>query len=464
VKEFCVRIDVSPRRIRRAVMLAALLNLTFMAGSAAFVSVWPERTTFSPLVQSLLRYVGAQVHLGVENVVATWYSSMLLLTGGVLAALSVAADRRIAATWHDRALAWGWAGFASVFVILSADEIASLHERIGMIEKLNLFGNAPPGLLLGLGMPITVVAACLIAFAVTRGRRSPLAARLVILGIVLLMTVPLQEELEMMLKHAGMKGRSPYLFLLEEGVAELFGALCLAAGVAVYLGRASELAGTPRRLSIQVSPRTLAFMSMAAIASMAALFWAFRVVGVARLPGDTGTPENWFPAATAWLAAAVALQTRASIHRDRRRERRLYAAIAFVALVLSAYSGAALFFYRTWGSFDHLRRAFEGGLLACAAMVAFGLRFHSRRGWPRWASIGWVVPLAWAVTRTADTSVLVFTATAVLFLVLVDHLGLWAWVAQVSTPTIRATVPALSWPPPAERTPSPLRRPARAEG
>jgi hypothetical protein len=431
MKQLSIVVDVSSRRVTRAIALAALLNAAFMAGSAAFVYLWPQRAALPPLAQGLLEHVGAQFHLGVENVVATWYSSMLLLTGAVLAALCLAADRQGARRRRDRLLAWGWGAFATIFLTLSADEIGSIHERLGMLEQMNLFGDRAPGWVIALAMPIGLTGLFMMAFALLRVRRSPLGACLVILGVGLLLTVPLQEYTEDLWiaewiaqdpSHTDSNyPRSPYSLLLEEGVAELFGVLCIVAALAVYLLRASHVGGTPGALTFHPTPKGVWAPAFAALASGAALHGAIRRLGVNAMTGDSGIPENWVPAAAGWMAALVALQIRALLPPERSGERRLYAATAAIAVTMSAYCGAALYYYRSWGSFEALRMLLEGGFLVCAVSIAFGLPTRARNRWMQAAGAGWAGVLVAGMAVHGDAPLVAFTAAGLLLLSLVGH-------------------------------------------
>src|SRR5690242_4287984 len=67
----------------------------------------------------------APLNLTEENVTAAWFSGMLLLTGSLLAADGYF---RLRSTHFKAALAW-WV-IAGMLMVLSLDEIASLHERI----------------------------------------------------------------------------------------------------------------------------------------------------------------------------------------------------------------------------------------------------------------------------------------------------------------------------------------------
>jgi hypothetical protein len=94
-----------------------------------------------------------------EANVPSWFSSALLLTAaGLLALVALDALTR-KAPWRRH-----WAGLSLVFVVLSLDETAEIHERIGswLRSHLNLhgplhYGGVVPALALALFVGITYV-------------------------------------------------------------------------------------------------------------------------------------------------------------------------------------------------------------------------------------------------------------------------------------------------------------------
>jgi len=67
-------------------------------------------------------------HLGRENSVPAWFSAMLLLTNGFLMACVAGMD-----AGHGKRHRQLWRLAAALFVLLSLDETASLHERVGAL-------------------------------------------------------------------------------------------------------------------------------------------------------------------------------------------------------------------------------------------------------------------------------------------------------------------------------------------
>lgn len=100
-------------------------------------------------------------YVDLENNVPTWFSSALLL----LAALLLGGLAAGAARARDR-FARHWSALAAVFLFLSLDEMASLHERT--IEPLQRVLGQPPGLLAPTWVILGLFALLLVGLAYAR--------------------------------------------------------------------------------------------------------------------------------------------------------------------------------------------------------------------------------------------------------------------------------------------------------
>ena len=325
-------IDLSRPVRRRLARLIVALNLIFTAGMAAFLYYWPQHDQFGPRGRAFLDRVLIQFHLGAENVVAAWYSSMLLLVVALACLVAYALDRRHARAGFHRTLALGWLALAAAFTLLSLDEIGSLHERVGMIVQLNAASLArgatqPVGWVYLLALPIGVVAFFILAFAWVQVRRAPLAFALVVAGVLLYVSDPFLELLELTLQQGSLGMLAERI--LEEGVAELGGTTCVLMGIVLYASRRTgthrlAFALPSRRIRVAAGALLLAGVPLAAAA-------------VRRLPaGDVGIPENWFPSAAIFVLAVGWMTTRRAW------------GIAAIAILVSAYFGAGLFGYAEW--------------------------------------------------------------------------------------------------------------------
>ena len=332
--QFRIQLDRPSRR--RLYLILSLANLAFTVSTAVFILLWARMGELSPAMQRFTRYILVQGHLATENVVAAWYSSMLLLAIATLSVLAWAADRRADAG----RLGHGWLLFAAVFALLSLDEIGSLHERVGMLPILS---RRAMGWVYVLALPIAFVGAFMVAFAWFHLRRVPAAFAFVLAGVVMFLMNPVLESVEMAMIHGAgavqgtwQRALHDVLLVIEEGGLELFGILCFFAAACSYV---SDRAGAVsdwfvgRRPAQWVGRVTTVIL----VASVFASGWV-----IARLPrGDSGIPENWFPAA-AWMLVAFAASTRVVPYRQTHR------LVAVCSIVLSAVFGAGLYGYVEW--------------------------------------------------------------------------------------------------------------------
>jgi hypothetical protein len=330
--QFRIQLDRSVRR--RILLRLSLVNVAFTVTTAVFILLWARMAEMSPGMQRFTRYVLVQGHLATENVVAAWYSSMLLLSIAAGSMVAWAADRRAGAG----TLRSGWLLFAVIFALLSLDEIGSFHEHVGMIP---IASNRARGWVYVLAVPIAFVGAFMLAFAWFHLRRVRSAFTLVIAGVGMFLMNPVLESIEMAMIHGAGKVQGTWqrtlhdvLQVVEEGGLELFGILCFLAAVWLYVAaRAGEISEWFVERSAALWATRLTILVL--VAGVFASLWA-----VAQLPrGDSGIAQNWFPAA-AWMLVAFASLTHIGP-----RIQRLWAALAMAG---SAICGAGLYGYIDW--------------------------------------------------------------------------------------------------------------------
>jgi hypothetical protein len=325
---FCVNLDHNVRRrLFRAIFLA---NTGFAVTTTIGYLMWPRMDEFSPALRDFTRYVLVHGQLATENVIAVWYSSMLLLS---VAAFSMAAwmvDNRLRAS----TLRHGWLGFAAIFTLLSIDEIGSLHERVGLIPL-------PSGQTLGwaylLAIPIALIAGLMVAFGALHIRRVPRAFTFIGIGALLYVLNPISEDIERAMNEAA----APLALrivrtLVEEVVLELMGTLCFATGVCVYVATRSR-----GLLEWTVSTRTLRLVCWSMITALMLLARATLWIDAALPVGDRGMLQNWFPAAAWMLVATIAITAVPT-----RRWQGF--ALAVPAVTASAVLGAGLYLHSVW--------------------------------------------------------------------------------------------------------------------
>ena len=331
-------LDLARLPARQILLSLAVVNLALTATTALFIYEYARVGQWGPRGQAFVKYLLVQFHLGTENVLAAWYSSMLLMTVALLALGAFLVDRH---RRHSRLLHYGWLLFATTFVVLSFDELASFHERIGMVDRLA--AGVARGWVYILALPIAMIAIFMIGFAWLHVRRVRPAFRLLVIGVTVFATNPVLESIELAMLDSGPGTWQMLvhdtLLVIEEGVVELMATLCFAAGIFSYMR------GTSRAVRIPLpSYPLLAGVAMAAL-MLVAMMIALRLA--AAMPrGDTGIPHNWFPAVSLLCLSYMALAMRA--HLASGAERTTLIHVAILSLAVSAAFGAGLLGYTRW--------------------------------------------------------------------------------------------------------------------
>lgn len=358
---------------RRLLLALSLINVVFAVTTGLFIHFWARMDELGEKGRFLTRYWLVQGHLATENVLAVWYSSMLLLA---VAAASFGAF--FLARRRDGPLRTGWLLFGAIFLLLSLDEIGSLHERVGMLPIMPGAGGATVGWIYVLAVPIVGVALFLLAFAWRNLQAAPGAFRLVALGVGLFLLNPVLERVEMAMIHGRGATQGTWqrllhdvLLVLEEGGLELFGILCFLAAVLTWIRATSG-----DTLTWIVDHRHLRRFTRAGTVLLAG---GALVSGwiINRLPqADSGIPENWF-AAAAWAGAGALLATRAELHGWRR------AVVFGMGLAVSAVFGAGLYNY-VEGLYSSTRwHVPVAGIVAAGLALELALRGYLFRRSPR---------------------------------------------------------------------------------
>ena len=284
------------------------LNLFFLLGTAAYLA--------NQNYQAAPKFVAFILHhsmLGIERNLASWYASLLLLLVAVaaLVAWSVDATRASDQTDRRRWMAHGWWLIAAAFIALSLDEHASLHECLGSSD-IDPLETGLSGWVATFLLPIVGVAFFFLLFGLDRLRYDRWGSALLVIGIILFLSVPLQEELETRWRTSMIEGSNiatnpirPVLpALLEEG-AELFGTMCfLAAFLRLPLASADGfILGMRTKLS-----RALGLVGTVSVFMLAGmLFLEYVVIPWGPVASWCGHPAFWFAALAALASGLLAL-------------------------------------------------------------------------------------------------------------------------------------------------------------
>lgn len=332
-----------------------------------------------------------------ENNVASWVSSMVLLSVSAIAVLCFLVDRQLEKGQDQQWLRYGWLVLAMVFLILSADELGSFHERIGWI--------ATPEKALGwvpvFQIPIGIVAGLLIVFAWLRAGRYWQVWSQILVGVLLLLINPSLEQMQRLIQASGIPAAQQQAFeistLVEES-AELLGATAFLSACLVYSASRTQMAKAiwaqkSIHFKLQV-PTQQAWNAL----SLFAGFGLLSLLMIQRLQVKSwtegwGIPDNWFPAASFFLAALVC-----GLIRDSQCDRRgfrycLYGLYGVFCGIVSMYygmnyQGALVHRYLV----EQLQLETVQFWLTIAALVLSGWLAILAKPW--WLKVGFVI---WAM-------------------------------------------------------------------
>lgn len=273
-------IERAPHSMPRVLPAACLIS--FGLALATFARIWMPDGGADHLL--------ARFDLHVEsNVAVLWSSLLLLMVAGHCLARALEHDLR------DAVQRRGWQLIALVAVVLSADELAALHQRIGLAGETIGIGRwaalAPFGLLL--------IAVIVHALVLLRPRVDLRRFALLATGFGILLTVPLIEHLGDRYDFGPVLGP---LRPQGEEVIELIAGLVLLAASLPGLDRSVatdllDVATCTARHTERVS--LLVAVLVLPAAAVAAATWT----------GDRGLPSNWLAMALSALGVLMTLST-----------------------------------------------------------------------------------------------------------------------------------------------------------
>ncbi|RNI21855.1 hypothetical protein [Rufibacter latericius] len=370
---------------RQLVIFLALiffLNLVFIAGTWVFTwyynsFTFVSREEFQVVFQKPTFLVLSQFNLASENVVATWYSSMLLLISGLGCLLCFISDTVSFTQAKEKALSYGWLGLSFIFILLSVDEVGSFHETIGDSAVFSVFGN--DFVWAAFYFLIALVGLYMVGFGLIRLRSNNIAFLASAVGVLLFLSNPFQEYIEIKAYEEAANPASWHrpigLLLLEEGT-ELFGSWSFMLATFVYMSGSQRTTGEKKTGSVLGAFLPLPYSRKQFLGAILLVVCALSLILATVLAYDQGPKdaeagilENWFPSA---LAFAVALFC---FHKGTLKtiSGSIYLALAILSMGISAFYGSNVFqYYFFWGTgltFGLLFRAFMALTSFAIAMV-----------------------------------------------------------------------------------------------
>lgn len=422
-----MKIQLSPSLVTNILVLVILINLLMLAGTWGFHHYYYNVLEADWESGSSIKYVLLEFSIGTENTMATWYSTMLFLSISFMSFLCYRIPREGLPSREKKYIRYGWMLFLLVFLVLSFDEMSSIHERLGNLPQLNPFGDDPPGWIPLLGLPIGIISLLMLAFSRVQFKRDARAASFAVAGILLLCSIPFQEHIELTewSEAADMDTwqRPVHLLLLEEG-SELFGATGILAATLLFAlqgtGTSRKIPGSSGNLRLSIGRKSLLR------AGTAVLLLGLGIVILDQAPyleaeGDIGVLLNWLASAPAYLVGLLSLVFLFSGSRSNSR-RYSYGLLAFFSLLLSAYFGSNLYDYFNWLLGDHIRSLFTIPSFLMAILVGTLLLIHVRGAYRRTGIGLWTLLILWAILGHHSFSpVLAFVAFLILLLILSEQ-------------------------------------------
>lgn len=415
---FVLIVEVRPRLVRRAIALSVAAASAMLLGTWAFALYY--RTLTVPWNEAHpIRHALVHLSLGAENVVAAWFSSMLLLSVAGACAIAFTVDGTAGAS--RRMLRAGWLVLALLFVALSFDELGSIHERLSMVT----IGAGNETLIGWYALIVGLIAAVsfMLAFGLLHVRQVMPAFLLLALGAMCFASVPVQEHLEVQAyREAGNGWIRPIGWLLLEEGSELAGAICSLAAALVYSStRLARLSTGEGSVSLALPWRRTASLVVLALVVLGAGLAVSQVQfgGSAGAHGH-GIPRNWFPAMLAFTTAAFAWWLGGA------GDARVLRAFAPIQLVASAFVGADLHGWKFLAMPSLGVRIAFAATIAAVIGIAMLRAFRATRlsaSRPGVAAWGVLLYLGMATTWSGAVAPLVFASSGVLLFVLLAHLA-----------------------------------------
>src|SRR5688500_18759457 len=337
-----IELKLSAPNLRTIVKVIVAVNLFLLAGTYIFHDL---QTTLPGYLFIILR----ETYLATENVFAAWYSSMLLFLSAIMSFICFLLDEQRYQRGMKRILNYGWLLYAMAFTLLSFDELGSIHEYIGNFIAFKqagkmVTGTNDSGWTLFYAV-IAVVSLFMFIFSVARLRQVKWALPLMVAALILYLSNPFQEYLEiasMNEAHDETWKRPVHLLLLEEGT-ELFGSLFFVSAISLY----AKCNGWKLQSGVkdvvfrkETSKATVMKITVCCLLCMSLCFVVVNgLFGDVRGDLQKGVPKNWITATIAFIISISFFYFFTTIKKGS------YLLFSLFALCISVYYGSNRFAY-----------------------------------------------------------------------------------------------------------------------
>lgn len=368
-----------------------------------------------------------QSNLAWENTGAAWYSSMLLLLVAIVSMLCFIKEAYQVSNKKPSFLSYGWLVFGLIFLTLSLDEIGSIHENVDQIaffKAIGFGGGLQSNMLYAV---ILLVGLFMVSFFWARFKQNKTALLFVVLGTLCYISNPIQERIEVAEMMAAPDyntwKRPIYYFILEEG-SEIFGTLFFLIAVSLYVIYGSiKSDGQQQRSFLQIRAylpkKTILNFCLLLISSLSLFFWITKIdLHSTAERGDNGIPQNWFPAAVAFLVSTISLYT--CLDKYKRKHKAPFLLLGLFSLFNSFYWGSNM--YERVFEKEGLTRLLPLLILSITAIfTSITLTRINNGKWMNMSIIGWMILLILGINLPIYAPALCYLSFSLLFLSLCYH-------------------------------------------
>ncbi len=322
------------------------INLIFLLGT------WLSKSEFMTKAKYSIQLFFIHFNLLEENVVASWYSSMLYFLIGIIAFFCYLVDGQKVYRWHEKVLNAFWIMVAIIFFLLSFDEMGSFHEVIGETDFLKSVGNGNDTGWLIFHFVIITIGVLMSFFFFLKFRQHPFPLAMNLLAILLLLSNPLQEQFEMNSWRNALNQttwKRPMLFIILEEGSEIFASYFFLYSFTVYLIKKTIITDKGKamlKMEFTFHKYFFTFLVLFLVAlgvlMLATFYFPWKISG----RSDFGLPQNWFPSIVCLFCCFVSLYFEITFKKKTGFLRSIYVLLAFISIATSAYFGANLYFYR----------------------------------------------------------------------------------------------------------------------
>lgn len=350
--DYNVCIELKNQTLRSIIVVLGVIIILILIASSWFIYYYYSILNQNWSSGGDSKIIFALFNIAGENTISTWCASMIFMLTGLINLLLFFYIRKLTLSKAQRKTVWGWFLISIFFIGLSADEMGSIHERLGMLFNSNNV-MLQYGSLFKVGLILAgIVGLYMIWFFVQHFKSYLLALLFFGAGILGITSVVLFEEgwdnkMDLLIETATELQQIIQISILEEGL-ELLSSWFFLIGCLLVLFKIGEDKQVIERsankvISIRVQPGVLigsTFFLIAVVAFGVGIIAPILEFGIEG--GDTGITRNWFPSALAFSAAILAWIKWNTYNEDKRYR---YLILLGILLALSIYHGA---YFRYW--------------------------------------------------------------------------------------------------------------------